>query len=182
MPETILIFGLPGVGKTTFIECAANISENFQRVSGGELIQKGLQEAQRDQLREKSEDHIISNQNLLVDNFREYRKKSTKNLLFDGHCIVSNDSKIVEIPAEIISRLNPDKLILIEDNPHEIVSRRELDVSRPNRQIQEHTEVARLQERQRLLCKAYSEKIDMDLIILESPSKASFLEACGINN
>ena len=161
-----LLFGLPGAGKTTTLAKALPLLPNLVRLSGGSLIAGKLSAADRDRLRKLCADEILTNQEKLVLNFHSALKQMNGiHVVFDGHCLVKNGTRIVEIPLSVITRLCPDKIIFFDVPPEMIVERRMTDRSRPDREVETVVELTTIRRRQLELCSQYAVDIDIPLEI-----------------
>ena len=152
-----LLFGLPGAGKTTTLAKVFPLLPNLVRLSGGSLIAAELAAEDRDSLRKLGEDEILTNQGKLVLNYHSVLKQmSGKHVVFDGHCLVKDGTRIVEIPLSVITRLCPDKIIFFDIPPEEIVERRLADRSRPDREVETVAELTINRHRQHELSHQYA--------------------------
>lgn len=152
-----LLFGLPGAGKTTILEKVIPLLTNLVRLSGGSLIASDLSAEDRDSLRKLGADEILKNQEKLVLNFNSALNQiSGKHVVFDGHCMVKDGTRIVEIPLSVIMRLGPDKIIFFDVSPKEIAERRLGDRCRPDREVETVAELITIRQRQLDLCSQYA--------------------------
>jgi len=175
--KTIVIFGLPGAGKTTLINEFISKNKNFIRLSGGSLIKSDLAEQERDKLRKQSTSKIILDQETLINTFlQKKRELHDCNIIFDGHCMIKDGEKIVEIPADVIKRLEPDKLIFIDTDPIIILERRNQDTSRPDREKETLEQIKKTRDLQITLCQNYSKEIGVKLEVLSFPDYKSISE------
>jgi adenylate kinase len=135
---TIIVFGVPGVGKTT--ACASYVARHLDvlHTSAGALL-KAAKGIDGDALRTEAAQDILANQTLLeaaVTHFRMGREDV--DLLIDAHSVIDNDSEMIEVPVNIVRTLRPDGLILLEASPELIFSRRRDDLRpRPRRTVEE---------------------------------------------
>lgn len=174
--RVVLVFGVPGVGKTTLITEALNELFSYKRLSGGSLINAELSESERDQLRKMSSSDILFNQKVLVHNFKKYRARNpSDNILFDGHCAVKHEEGILDIPVEIIEALEPDKILFLKEDAGEIIKRRNLDKERPGREVEEIQEIEAFQSYQRSICENYATTLGVPVEVLDAPSVKSFV-------
>lgn len=161
-----LLFGLPGAGKTTALGKVLALLPNLARLSGGSLIADGLSVADRDRLRKLSVDEILTNQEMLVLNFNKaLNQMSGKHVVFDGHCLVKDRTRIVEISLSVVARLCPDKIVFFDVLPEEIVERRLEDRSRPDREVETVAELAAIRRRQIELSRQYAFGLDIPFVI-----------------
>lgn len=179
--ETILVFGLPGAGKTTLINEVLNVKENYVRLSGGSLIQGNLSEEERDQLRKTSKDGVLDNQEILVMNFIKAKQSFlNKTVIFDGHCVVKNEEQIVEIPLDVIKRLEPDLILFIDETSEVIMDRRKKDKSRPDREEEDKVSLDKNRQLQLKICEQYATSLNIGFESLLSPSVEMFIEAADL--
>lgn len=161
-----LLFGLPGAGKTTALGKVFALLPNLARLSGGSLIAGELSAGDRDSLRKLSADEILTNQETLVLNFNSALKQmSGKHVVFDGHCLVKDGTRIVEIPLSVVARLCPDKIVFFDVLPEEIVERRLADRSRPDRGVETVAELTTIRRRQLELSRQYAVDLDIPFVI-----------------
>ncbi len=133
--KTVIIVGVPGVGKSTIISNATSTLQKkgtplstvvFGSVMFEEAKKLGINN--RDQIRKltvdvqqrlqnMAADHIISLNDLLV--------------IVDTHLFIKTQSGYYPgLPMNLILNLNPERLILITANPEEILNRRNNDSTR----------------------------------------------------
>lgn len=179
MNNLILVFGLPGVGKTTLIKKSLKIlkKNDYVRVSGGSLISENITEEERDSLRKLGETEILFNQNLLLQGYSNFKLKNSKvRIIFDGHCIIKNGNKIVEVPIDIIKKLSPQKIIFLDEEPNIIINRRVNDDQRPDREEETLEQLEELRVLQKSICKEYGNALNISVSILKSASIEEFLQ------
>lgn len=173
--KTIIIFGLPGAGKTTLIKDFIEAREGFTRLSGGSLIGEDLPEQDRDYLRKQKEDEILSNQEKLVLKFlRKKRELSGQHIIFDGHCLVKDRNRLMKVPVEIIGRLEPDIIIFIDEDSETIINRRINDSNRPDRENETIPQLNANRDLQIEICKDYSTEIGVPFKLIKSPTNQEF--------
>lgn len=179
MPENtkiILVFGLPGAGKTTLIKGITDSSDLYHRLSGGSLINAELPQEDRDKLRKLGENQILINQEKLILNFQSKLKQLRgKKIIFDGHCVVKDSDQIVEIPVTVIQRLTPDLIIFVDEDPQIISERRLGDASRPDRERESIEQLKAQRDLQVSICKNYSEALKVPFKVLPAPSLEAML-------
>lgn len=161
-----LLFGLPGAGKTTTVEKVLPLLPDLVRLSGGSLIADELSAAERDGLRKHGADQILINQEKLVLNFhRALKVMSGKHVVFDGHCLVKDGTRIVEIPLSVVARLCPDKIIFYDVAPEVIIERRLADRSRPDREVETVAELTTIRQRQLEISGQYAVDLDIPFLV-----------------
>lgn len=176
-----LLFGLPGAGKTTTLEQVLPRLPNLVRLSGGSLIAGDLSDADRDSLRKLGADAILNNQEKLVLNFNSaLRKMSGKHVVFDGHCMVKDGTRIVDIPLSVVARLCPDNIIFFDVPPEEIVERRLADLSRPDREVETVTELTTVRRRQLEISRQYA--VDLDIPFVIARDEKQLIDALRLND
>ncbi len=172
----ILVFGLPGAGKSTLINKIIGKEEGMRRLSGGTLIARELSTEDRDRLRKLEAEEILLNQEKLVVNFnQELSTFQGQTVLFDGHCVVKNGSHSVQVPLEVILRLQPDVIIFIDVDPHLIVGQRVSDQTRPDREKETIEQLAVMGDQQKKVCKGYCQSLKIPLHILHNPQADDLL-------
>lgn len=181
-PRVALVFGLPGAGKSTLITDAIANDGRYLRLSGGSLINAALSDEDRDRLRKLDSNEILLNQEKLVIGFNNKLKAlSGKTVLFDGHCLVKDGNKTVEIPQEIIRRLHPDLIVFVDVSPKIIAERRSNDSNRPDREKENPDQLQAQRELQISICKKYATYLKIPLVILPNPSSDDLLKALKKN-
>lgn len=174
--KVVLVFGLPGAGKTTLIQEVIQTDNACYRLSGGSLINGELPQEDRDKLRKLESNQILLNQEKLILNFQnKLRELKGKKIIFDGHCVVKDGDKIVEIPVTVIERLTPDLIVYVDAEPKTIAERRSVDPNRPDREQESIEQLQTQRDLQKSICKNYSEKLKVPLKILSDPSVKEML-------
>ena len=176
-----LLFGLPGAGKTTTLAKVLPRFPNLVRLSGGSLIAGELSAADRDSLPKLGADEILTNQEKLVLNFNNALKQmSGKHVVFDGHCMVKDGTRIVDIPLSIVSRLCPDNIVFFDVSPEEIIKRRLADRSRPDREVETVAELITIRRRQIELSRHYT--VDLNIPFGIACHDDQLLEALSVGD
>lgn len=164
-----VIAGLSGVGKTYVIQNLMHESDDYAHFSAGTLITKRRANIDRDRLRELDKDTILSNQYLLVEQFKEelLSLDATKRILFDAHMLIDNDHSIVEVPYEVFERLSPTRFIFLSDDEHKILDRRKNDGAR-TRPIRSISQIMEQQRESIRLAKEYSQRLSIEFHEVQS--------------
>lgn len=140
----IVITGVPGVGKSTVINAAAEASKLKVVVYGTEMFQlakeRGLVE-HRDQMR-----------TLPPETQRELQEAAAKRIaamgdvIVDTHCTIKTPRGFLPgLPEWVAKGLDLRQIILVEADPHEIASRRAKDGTR----VRDDDQPAAIDEHQR---------------------------------
>ena len=127
----MVVTGVPGVGKTSVMEGIAREKGikilNFGTVMFKVAKSEGLVE-DRDQIRK-----------LPVDVQRDMQQKAAQTIfdmgdaLIDTHCTIKTPGGYYPgLPEWVLRTLKPDRIVLVEATPDEIVRRRAKDKSRRN--------------------------------------------------
>jgi adenylate kinase len=137
MPGTIIVAGIPGVGKTTILHELELVAReknvalkiiNFGNVMN-ELFQKRGKQIHRDHMRREDIDLQSRIQQQAARAISRMPGKSA--LVVDTHMFVKTTDGIWPgTPLKVLQALNPDMIILIEADPVEISGRRKSDSSR----------------------------------------------------
>jgi adenylate kinase len=173
--KVILVFGLPGAGKSTLINNLISTRPEYIRLSGGSLISGDISEAERDKLRKLGADEVLKNQELLVINFQKaLQNNREKTVIFDGHCMIKNADSLIEIPLDIIRRLTPSLIVFINPSAALIHSRRTNDPNRPDREIETIENIDALKTRQINICQQYSGQLGIPLYIFDGSNIDDF--------
>lgn len=176
-----LLFGLPGAGKTTTLKKVLHLLPNLLPISGGNLIAGELSAADRDSLRKLGTDEILTNQEKLVLNFNSALKQmSGKHVVFDGHCMVKDGTRIVNIPLSVVARLCPDNIVFFDFPPAEIVERRLADRSRPDREVETVAELTTVRRRQLQISSQYA--VDLDIPFIVASDEQLLIDALKLNS
>lgn len=173
----IVVFGLPGAGKTTLINAFIQGRNEFVRLSGGSLINEDIAEADRDTLRKQGKEDVQNNQEKLVVNFaRKKQEYSDRHILFDGHCLVKNSDAVVAIPVEIIRGLTPDLILFVDEDAKTIINRRKNDSSRPDREDETALDIDKNRNLQVKICQEYSKILNVPFVSLKGATPDSISE------
>lgn len=133
--KTVIIVGVPGVGKSTIItnatETLLNKGTSVKTVVFGSIMfeeAKKLGINDRDELR-KLKIHV---QEKLQNRAAEHISSLKDSIVFvDTHLFIKTQSGYYPgLPMNLILKMNPQKLILITANPDEILNRRKKDTTR----------------------------------------------------
>lgn len=129
-PHTVMIVGVSGVGKSTFIRSLAE-DIPFQFLSAGSLIKNQTEQRQqkidRDILRLAD---IGDNQALLIEGFRQSRNFAFPLAVLDGHTVIDTGRNLEPIPTKVFHELGIDIFVFLSAEPETIAERRAKDTSR----------------------------------------------------
>ena len=133
--KTVIIVGVPGVGKSTIISNAiATLLKKgttlntvvFGSVMFEEAKKLGIND--RDQIRKQTIDVQQRLQNLTADHISRLNDSI---VVVDTHLFIKTQSGYYPgLPMSLILKLNPERLILITANSEEILNRRKNDSTR----------------------------------------------------
>lgn len=134
---TVIVTGLPGVGKTTVLEALKGLSErngkpvsivNFGTIMSEALRRRGVA-LDRDDIRRQD---IALQREVQEEAAREISERRGGGVLIvDTHMFVKTDFGLWPgLPMNVLSMLSPSLLVLIEAPPQEIANRRISDKSR----------------------------------------------------
>jgi len=172
----ILVFGLPGAGKTHLINKIVGSAGKFVRLSGGSLLHDPRNEKDRDELRKISSINVISNQATLCEKYwAACEQYAGKHVIFDGHLVVSNQGNSTEIPVSIVQTLAPHAMVFLDTSADEIVSRRQVDTERPNRDVETIGEIEAMRQLQLSIFQKYVKELGVPQILLRSEPEERFL-------
>lgn len=168
-PDIVVIAGLSGVGKSYVVNQLKLDTDQFVNFSAGTLIKKRRSNMSRDELRLFDEKGIMQNQYFLIEQLLEEigAVAKEKTILFDAHMLIDTDDKIIDIPLEIFSNINPSQFVFLFAEPEVILERRSRDVSRtrPNRTQEE---LRSQQDRALSLAIDYSRRLDVPITVAAS--------------
>jgi len=151
--KTIIVTGIPGVGKTTVLGIlAAKATSMGMRVEIANFGDYMLKEAiaaglvsNRDELRKlphRKQLELQSSAARAIINDAKVKLGSDGLLVVDTHCIVKTSSGFWPgLPKHVVEELNPDSIVLIEADPSEILQRRQRDLSRDRKDLGGEEEV-----------------------------------------
>jgi adenylate kinase len=133
--KTVIIVGVPGVGKSTIISNATSTllkkGTHLSTVVFGSVMfeeSKKLGINNRDQIRKLTVDVQQRLQNMAVDHITRLNDLL---VIVDTHLFIKTQSGYYPgLPMNLILKLNPERLILITANPEEILNRRKNDSTR----------------------------------------------------
>jgi adenylate kinase len=145
--KTVIIVGVPGVGKSTIISNATEALQNIGTtvstvIFGSVMIEeaKKLGINDRDQLRKLSIDVQQKLQSMAATHISHLKESI---VIVDTHLFIKTPSGYYPgLPMNLVLKLNPDLLILITANSEEILRRRENDNTR-SRDIISDNEIKR---------------------------------------
>lgn len=133
--KTVIIVGVPGVGKstiisnatTTLLETGTSLSTVvFGSVMFEEAKKLGIND--RDQIRKQTIDVQQRLQNMTADHISNLNDSI---VVVDTHLFIKTQSGYYPgLPMSLILKLNPERLILITANSEEILNRRKNDSTR----------------------------------------------------
>ena len=137
MPGTIIVAGIPGVGKTTVLQELENVARerkvplkiiNFGNVMN-DLFKKRGQSIHRDHMRKQD---IVLQASIQQQAARIIAKTPGNSaMVVDTHMFVKTTDGIWPgTPRKVLEALDPSMIILIEADPEEIARRRAADTTR----------------------------------------------------
>ncbi|VVB59933.1 Adenylate kinase [uncultured archaeon] len=150
----IVVTGIPGVGKTTVMQKAAE-GMDIQFVTFGTVmidIAKELGMAKdRDEMRKLTLDQ---QKQLQIKTAEKVGKM--KNVILDTHCTVKTPKGYMPgLPEWVLRKLNPTAIVIVEADPQEIFNRRAKDMTR-NRDPDSVEKIAEHQMMNRAAAMAYA--------------------------
>jgi adenylate kinase len=159
----VIVFGIPGVGKTTACEGFVSRHPEFLYYPASALLSaaRGKSAAA---LRTSDAYEIESNQKLLGQELEALRLEHPERpLLIDGHAVIDNDHQLVRVPIDAVASMRPTGLGLLEATPETVLARRRL----ARRDHPQRTVGAIAQEivAERDTVLSYAEKLDLPLEI-----------------
>jgi Archaeal adenylate kinase len=144
--RVIVVTGIPGTGKTTVCNEALKFAEQtrkkIQVVNYGsimvELSRKRGNSLHRDELRRSG---LTFQRNLQVEAAKIISKKTGEvegDLIVDTHMSIKTaNGYLAGLPFHVLQLLNPDIFVLVEAEPHEVLSRRFRDRTRKRDKVLE---------------------------------------------
>ncbi|MDR0900950.1 MAG: adenylate kinase [Methanobrevibacter sp.] len=167
--KLVVLTGIPGSGSTTVLEKTLKevdyLHLNYGDVMTEIAIEKGLVE-NRDQLRKLSPEIQKDIQKAAAKDIKNRSKDD--NVIVDTHCTISTPSGFLPgLPQWVLEELNPNRFILIEADPDEIILRRISDTTR-TRDIEMYQDIKLHQEINRSTAMAYATITGATVKILEN--------------
>jgi adenylate kinase len=144
--RVIVVTGIPGTGKTTVcnetLKLAEQTRKKIQAVNYGsimvELSRKRGKNLHRDELRRSG---LTFQRNLQAEAAKTISKKTGEvdgDLIVDTHMSIKTaNGYLAGLPFHVLQLLNPDIFILVEAEPHEVLSRRFRDKTRKRDKVLE---------------------------------------------
>jgi len=134
---TVILTGIPGVGKTTILNELQNLAKekeiklavlNYGTVMN-ELLEKYGRKISRDEIRQQQ----ISVQKKIQDRAAQIlaRKMRSPITIIDTHMFIRTKTGLWSgLPESVLSRLRPSLIVLVEAPPEQIAKRRRSDTTR----------------------------------------------------
>jgi len=134
---TVILTGIPGVGKTTILNELQKLAEekgtkltvlNYGTVMN-ELFEKYGRKISRDEIRRQQ----ISIQKKIQDRAAQILARKIRNpiTIVDTHMFIRTETGLWSgLPERVLSRLKPSLIVLVEAPPEEIAERRRSDATR----------------------------------------------------
>jgi adenylate kinase len=119
---------------------------------------------------------VLSNQDLLVDEFARVRETATHPILFDGHNLIDAGGHLIEIPLEVIASLKHNSIVFIHLDANMICQRKSLDVSR-ERPIRDAVTLEQHQQHGISLGRAHAEALGIPFTVVEAGDELAFSQA-----
>ena len=143
----VIVAGVPGAGKTSIMEEVAK-KVNYKIVNYGDVMLQMAVEKNIVNHRDEMRKLPINLQRKLQ---KEAAKKigSMENVIIDTHLTIKTLSGYFPgLPKWILEEIDPDLIVLVEAEPHEIMRRRKSDTSRERdyetyEEIEEHIQANR---------------------------------------
>jgi adenylate kinase len=150
----IVVTGIPGVGKTTVMKCAAEGMDikfvTFGTVMTEIAIEEDLVE-DRDEMRKLTLDQQKDLQIKAAE-----RIASMGNVILDTHCTIKTPKGYLPgLPEWVIKKLNPTAIVVVEADSEEIYNRRAGDPTR-NRDLDTIEQISEHQMINRATAMAYA--------------------------
>lgn len=150
----IVVTGIPGVGKTTVMQKAAEGME-IEFVTFGTIMIEIAKEIGLVENRDEMRKLTLEQQKKLQIKTAEKIAKM-KNVIVDTHCTVKTSKGYMPgLPEWVIKKLNPTVIVLVEADPEEIYNRRVSDETR-SRDSDSKDEIAEHQQINRSAAMAYA--------------------------
>jgi len=137
--RVIVVTGIPGTGKTTvcneLAKLAKQIGRKIEVINYGtvmvELFHKRGKSLHRDELRKSK---LALQRNLQAEAAKTISKKAAEaegDVIVDTHMSIKTvGGYLAGLPSHVLQLLNPEMFVLVEAEPHEVLSRRFKDITR----------------------------------------------------
>lgn len=178
MGRVVVVTGIPGTGKTTICNELLKLAEQNGRkvavINYGsvmvELSQEGGKSLHRDELRKSK---LSFQRDLQADAAEAISRKIEEvegDVFIDTHMSIKTaDGYWAALPLHVLQLINPDAFVLIEAEPHEVLSRRFKDVTRKRDKALEG-EIAEELRFSRLMAAACSVLTGASVKIVKNPT------------
>ena len=162
----VIISGIPGAGKTAVLNEALKDKKreviNFGDVMFKMAVKQGI--TSRDDMRNLS--HTMQ-KTLQITAAKEIAKK--EEVIIDTHCTIRTpDGYLPGLPRVILEILQPDKIILIEADPKEIILRRKKDEDIRQRDTETIDDMNLHQQMNRIAAMSYATLIHSSVKIIQN--------------
>jgi adenylate kinase len=117
------VVGVSGVGKTTMIRRFVTEHSNYVHLEASKLIQNRLNAETTEHIRIMTKEQIVKNQSFLLDELSKY-KQNCNSIILDGHLLINNNKELISIPLDIVRKIAPSNIVLLEGNSHDILLHR----------------------------------------------------------
>ena len=179
MAKVVTVFGLSGVGKSWMISRYAALA-NVAHVQASQLMRDARaalvgQEVTSEDLRRGP---VLDNQSLLTGAFAEVLAAEVRPVIFDGHCLVDVGEHQIEIPVDVVRKLQPSCIVLVHAPADEIVRRRVSDSSR-ERPSRDADALAVQQARCVAICASYGKQLGLDFAQVRAGNEHEFAQVVG---
>lgn len=177
MPQVILVFGLSAAGKTWL--CSRFVERNaFVHVSASALLRRAAdvfpgESTTSEKLRSGP---ILDNQRVLVAEFERLRASEQRPILFDGHNVVDDGTRLVEIPLAVVRQLHPNGIVFVRAETKDICERRARDTSR-TRPLRTEETLGEHQEIALALAHSHAAELHIRLHVVQAGDEAAFSSA-----
>jgi len=170
-----ILTGIPGTGKTTVAKKAIKKLSpkgiNYELITYGDVmadiaISKNLVQS-RDEMRKLEPKQQTEIQELAAVKISQIAM--SQNVLLDTHCSISTPQGYLPgLPEEVLRKLKPNVIVLVETKPEEIAQRRQSDETRErDKELEEG--IALHQWLNRSFASAYSVISGATVMVLENP-------------
>jgi adenylate kinase len=113
------VVGVSGVGKTQMIKRFVAEHQQYIHLEASKLIKQAINAQTSEQLRLLPREQILNNQYSLIQELAKYKQQHHR-IILDGHLLINNGQEVVPVPLDIVKKIAPYNIILIQGDSRDI--------------------------------------------------------------